>query len=283
MLSFISRFRLLPVTIFAAVLMLSIKLGSIAGDVDTMINGLFALGGDAKAQQPVKPGAPTSLPGVQPGPAQVPQTSGTPVALPGVPPGKTPAPATPNGPPPTGQTQAVPAPGAVMPGGAMPEAGAPEPPGAATLLSKDPTLLTQAEIDLLQQLADRREQIEARARELDLREGLLKAAETRISRKIQDMKALQVTINGLIKKHDTQQDAKINSLVKIYENMKPKDAARIFEELELDTLLMVAERMKERKLSAVMAKMNPVKAREVTIELARLRKLPKPADALPNS
>ncbi|MGA0394171.1 MAG: MotE family protein [Rhodospirillales bacterium] len=235
MLKFISRIRFLPITICAAVLMLSAKLGSLAGDMDDMMSEFFAVG-DAKAQQPAKPGAPTNLPGVQPGPAQ--------------------------------------------PLAALPSA---EPPEAATLLSKDPTLLTQAEIDLLQQLADRREQIESRARELDLREGLLKAAEDRIGKKIQEMKALQVTINGLIKKHDAQQDAKLNSLVKIYQNMKPKDAARIFEELELDTLLMVAERMKERKLAAIMAKMDPKKAREVTIELARLRKLPSPATGLPNS
>jgi len=177
----------------------------------------------------------------------------------------------------------APLPGAV-PGTALsagPGPGAEPPPGAATLLGKDPTLLTQAEIDLLQQLADRREQIEARTRELDLREGLLKAAEDRIGKKIQDMKALQVTITGLIKKHDTEQAAKLNSLVKIYQNMKPKDAARIFEELELNTLLKVVERMKERKLAAIMAKMNPVKAREVTIQLSRLRKLPNSA-ALPN-
>ena len=261
MLSFISRFRFLPVTIFAAVLMLSVKLGTIAGDVDNIVNEFFSVG-DASAQQPAKSGAPTALPGVQPGGkpgGPNPATTTTPaVPLPGVAPGA--------------------APSSALGAGPGPDA---EPPGAATLLSKDPTLLTQAEIDLLQQLADRREQIEARTRELDLREGLLKAAEDRIGKKIQDMKTLQVTINSLIKKHDTQQDAKLNSLVKIYQNMKPKEAARIFEDLELDTLLMVVERMKERKLAAIMAKMNPIKAREVTIQLSRLRELPKPA-ALPN-
>ena len=274
MLSYITRFRFLPITIFAAVLMLSAKLGSIAGDFDSMMNELFAIG-DAKAQQPTKKGGPTSLPGVQPGPA--------PTALPGIVPGAAPG-AAPGGKKPAGKAPSGPASTAgVQPGAPLAGAGpGAEPPGAATLLSKDPTLLTQAEIDLLQQLADRREQIEARARELDLREDLLKAAENRIGKKIQEMKALQVTINGLIKKHDAEQDAKLNSLVKIYQNMKPKDAARIFGELELDTLLMVVERMKERKLAAIMAKMNPVKAREVTIELVRLRKLPNP-DRLPNS
>jgi len=44
--------------------------------------------------------------------------------------------------------------------------------------------------------------------------------------------------------------------------------------LEMQTLLEVAERMKERKLAPVMAKMNPAKAREMTVELRQLRKLP---------
>ena len=63
-------------------------------------------------------------------------------------------------------------------------------------------------------------------------------------------------------------------MCEIYENMKPKEAARIFEALEMDTLLEVAERMKERKLAPIMAKMHPEKARDMTVELSRLRRLP---------
>ena len=66
----------------------------------------------------------------------------------------------------------------------------------------------------------------------------------------------------------------MTSLVRIYENMKPKDAARIFEVLDLDTLLMVAERMNERKLAPVMAQMNSERTKEVTVELTRARQLP---------
>ena len=56
--------------------------------------------------------------------------------------------------------------------------------------------------------------------------------------------------------------------------MKPKDAARIFEEMGMDTLLLVTERMSERKLAPIMAKMDPAKATEMTVELSRLRDLP---------
>ncbi len=103
---------------------------------------------------------------------------------------------------------------------------------------------------------------------------MLKAAETRIDNKVKEIKALQAVIAKLIKSYDDQENAKLQSLVKIYENMKPRDAARIFEELNMDTLLMVAERMKERKLAPIMAKMDPIKATEITVELARLRQLP---------
>ena len=120
------------------------------------------------------------------------------------------------------------------------------------------------------------------SKQINLREGLLKAAEKRISRRVSELKQLQKTINDLIKTHDDQQETKIASLVKIYEAMKPKDAARIFEQLDLNTLLIVAERMKERKLAPVMAQMNPEKAKDVTVELSRLRELPLPGTLVIN-
>jgi len=58
--------------------------------------------------------------------------------------------------------------------------------------------------------------------------------------------------------------------------MKPKDAARIFEELDMEVLLEVVERMKERKTAPILAQMNPQRAKTVTLELAQRRELPVP-------
>lgn len=139
--------------------------------------------------------------------------------------------------------------------------------------------LTPSEIEVLQQLAQRREELARRADALDRREGLLKAAEHRLDQKLQGLKDLQATLERLIAEYKAQQDEQTQTLVKIYENMKPKDAARIFEELEMGTLLGVADRMKERKLAALLAEMNPARAKDVTEELARLRTLPKASGA----
>ena len=134
--------------------------------------------------------------------------------------------------------------------------------------------MTQNEIELLQRLAERRESLDQRERELDERLGLLQAAEARINSKVEQLRSLQTAIERLIVTHKDQEDAKLTSLVRIYENMKPKDAARIFEVLDLDTLLMVVEGMNERKLAPVMAQMNSERAKEVTVELTRARQLP---------
>jgi len=71
----------------------------------------------------------------------------------------------------------------------------------------------------------------------------------------------------------------MKSLVKIYENMKPKDAAPIFEQLDMDVLLDIVDRMKEAKVAPILAQMNPAKAKEVTDELAKRHELSQAATA----
>jgi flagellar motility protein MotE (MotC chaperone) len=139
----------------------------------------------------------------------------------------------------------------------------------------DPRLVTDSELDILQKLSDRRAELDRRSRQLDTREKLLQATENRIESKIVDLKEIQNTISKLLKKHDKEKETKMRSVVKIYEKMKPKDAARIFEELEMPILLDVVERMREAKTAPIIAKMTPGKAKAVTSALAYRRALPK--------
>lgn len=159
-----------------------------------------------------------------------------------------------------------------------PAAGDPVPPGQITDLSADVFDLTDEELGLLQSLSQRREELEQRAREVDEREVLLKAAEQRIEQKIRELEGLQESIEALLVEHDEQTEAQMKSLVKIYESMKPKQAARIFEELDMEVLLEVVERMKERKSAPILAQMNPQRAKAVTLELAQRRELPIPRE-----
>ena len=226
-----SRIKFLPLTIFAATLMLTVKIGDIWDGFDGHINGTIQVS-EAIAQPAEEDAKPAAKDG-QPAAGEKTAEQAVPAALKDEPQGQ-----------------------------------------ISKLITNDPTLLTPAEIDLLQQLAERRQVLESREQEFEIRTGLLAAAESRIDKKVEELKVLRETISGLIKTFDAQQDAKLLSLVKIYENMKPKEAVKIFEELQMDTLLEVAERMKERKLAPIMAKMHPEKARDMTVELSRLRQLP---------
>ena len=55
----------------------------------------------------------------------------------------------------------------------------------------------------------------------------------------------------------------------MYENMKSKDAARIFERLDMRILVEVATKINPRKMSEILAQMAPESAERLTVELAR--------------
>jgi len=73
--------------------------------------------------------------------------------------------------------------------------------------------------------------------------------------------------------YNEKENMKIASLVKIYENMKPKDAAKIFEELDMPILLQVVNVMKESKVAPILSAMDPVKAKEISTEFANQKRL----------
>jgi len=229
--------RLLPVTIFVAVLMLSVRVNDIwkgLSSIDVPSVTLNVL----QAQQPPPPG------GRKRG-----QASPTGVN------GDTPASA--------GSSAVAPASTASSP--------APAPLSSASASEGEPPTFTQNEVDVLQKLSERRESLDARQRDLDLRENMLKAAEGRIDKKISEMKSLQANVESMLKQVDDQDDGKMKSLVKIYENMKPKDAARIFEQLDMPVLLGVLTRMKEQKVAPVMEAMDPSVAKTITDAIAMRR------------
>ena len=170
------------------------------------------------------------------------------------------------------ETPATP-PSATAPGNTAPAAAGGE--GAPASATAQPSM-TPSELEVLQKLTERRKQIDVREQEVIRREELLKAASDQIDRKISELKTLQNTIQSLLQQYNDQEDTKMKSLVKIYENMKPKEAARIFEQLDMPILLDVVVRMKEQKVAPILAEMDPTKAKSVTSEMAQRRQMPIP-------
>jgi flagellar motility protein MotE (MotC chaperone) len=181
---------------------------------------------------------------------------------------------------------------------AGPGAKAPQPPPVdGRVISLDGAALPSgAERAILERLQQRREELDTRARELDIRENLIKAAEQRIDAHLAEVKEVESELDireNLIKaaeqridahlaevkevesriKVETEQKdeaeaARFKGLITLYENMKPRDAAKIFNRLDMEVLIKVAAQINPRTMADIMAQMSPDVAEHLTVELA---------------
>lgn len=151
---------------------------------------------------------------------------------------------------------------------ALNEATLPSPSSA----SFNPMKLTPYEIKVLETLTKRRKELDEKDKKINLRMALLQASEQRIDQKIETIQNLKSAIEELLKKYDNQEKENLQTLAKIYEKMKPKEAARIFSELDMPVLLNVIAYIKEAKASQIIAFMDTKRARDLTLALAKERR-----------
>lgn len=150
--------------------------------------------------------------------------------------------------------------------------------GVATSAQADPVgdglIDDQVLTDIIEVVQAEKEKLAVSRAELELREQsvreLIRIAEQRLAQ----MEALASRLEALLGRITEDEEARIQTLVSLYQSMKPKEAARIFDQLELPVLLQVARRMRETKLAPIVAAMQPEKARELT------RALSQPAELL---
>jgi flagellar motility protein MotE (MotC chaperone) len=129
--------------------------------------------------------------------------------------------------------------------------------------------LSPAELQVLQSLGERRGQLDQRENDLDTQLALMAAAEAKLDAKVNALNGLKAEIQGLLTQADQKEAAEIDRLVKVFEGMKPKDAAPRMVLLDDAVRLPIAARMKERSLSAIVAAMPPAEAKKLTESLAK--------------
>jgi flagellar motility protein MotE (MotC chaperone) len=242
--------RLIPALIFVALVMLGFR----ANDLWTALES-GAASRPAQAQ-----GQPLPLPGAP----QAPGAAAT-APAPGAPQGGPAAQAPQQGAPAVQTAQAP----------ERPTVQAAVPPGARDLPPPIPAdRFGDAEQEVLQRLAERRAELNRRELALDQRQALLAAAEERIDRKVAELRGIRSEIQELVRQADQLDQQETERLVRMYENMRPADAARIMGDLSMPVLLEVVGRMRESKAAPILASMDPGRARDVTTRLAERRQIP---------
>lgn len=140
--------------------------------------------------------------------------------------------------------------------------------------------LSKYEIQVLRSLAERRDQLDDRESVLDTRELTVSAAELRLNDQIDELQKLEGNIKGLLDKLDDKNNEQIADLVKVYESMKPKDAARIFDTLDNSLMLSLADKMKPASMAAILSNMSAERARTLTQLMAQKTEPPETVQEL---
>jgi flagellar motility protein MotE (MotC chaperone) len=141
-------------------------------------------------------------------------------------------------------------------------------PSGTVILTDGVALPTGAERAILERLQERREELDTRARELDIRESLIQGAEKRMDAKLAELKDVEANIKTETQQKDDAEAARLKGLVVMYENMKPRDAAKIFNGLDSNVLIKVASLINPRTMSEILAQMSSDAAQRLTVELA---------------
>ena len=129
--------------------------------------------------------------------------------------------------------------------------------------------VSPSERAILERLQSRRQELEARAREIDIRESLLKAAEKRVEAHVEELKAIESRITTATQQKSEADAARFKGIVTMYEAMKPKDAAKVFDRLEMPVLIEIASQIAPRKMSDILGLMSTDAAGALTVEMAR--------------
>src|SRR3979409_700402 len=125
----------------------------------------------------------------------------------------------------TGSTHEKPKEEAAKPAAPAPEVAKPD--GVVAYPAQNQPV-SPSERAILERLQSRRQELEARAREIDIRESLLKAAEKRIESRVEELKALESRISTATVQKAEADAARFKGIITMYEGMKPKDAAKGF-------------------------------------------------------
>jgi flagellar motility protein MotE (MotC chaperone) len=133
---------------------------------------------------------------------------------------------------------------------------------------------TATEQQVLERLSERREELTQYERDLAMRASIVDAAEKRIEERTATLAALEAQISSLVDQRTEMEAGQFAGIVAMYEAMKPRDAARIFNELEMEVLLRVAKSMSPRKMAPILAEMAAPRAQELTVRMAALADMP---------
>lgn len=130
--------------------------------------------------------------------------------------------------------------------------------GASNVASADATTAVKSTVenvddsDYLFKLADRKKQLDQREEELNKKSAEIAKQKEEIEQKIVQLEQYRNQISELLKERINSDSTKVDTLVQVYSNMKPNQAAKIFESMDEDLVIEILSRMKKKNAADIL-------------------------------
>lgn len=130
---------------------------------------------------------------------------------------------------------------------------------------------------LLARLRAREQDLTRREEELDLRDKTLEKLSQEIDARLQELATAEETLRQTMALADSAAENDLENLTRVYENMKPKDAAVLFEAMEPSFAAGFLGRMQTASAAQILSGLSPEKAYAISLTLSG-RNLDAPTD-----
>lgn len=135
----------------------------------------------------------------------------------------------------------------------------------------------RAESDLVKDIMAHQSEMGSQQKEVAAQQRVLDAAKAALDVRMNDLDASLAQLKQKQADQKAVVDGETDRLVKIYEDMPPKEAAAVFNIMDLHVLVAVSGRMNTRKISAIMGNMSPERVNLISQYMAGVRSFKTPS------
>ncbi len=115
-------------------------------------------------------------------------------------------------------------------------------------------------LDHLQKLNERKKELDAREEELNRVEAELQIQRTDLDKRLRELEDMRAKISSILENRVKVDEEKVDTLVQMYSNMRPPQAAKVFETMDEDLAVVILGRMKKKSAADIMNLLKPEKA-----------------------
>lgn len=130
------------------------------------------------------------------------------------------------------------------------------------------TEYSQEDINHFSKLNERKRELDAREEELNRAEGELQAQRAELEKKLSELESTRRNISSVLEEKVKTDDAKVETLVQMYSNMKAQQAAKVFETMDENLAIEILGRMKKKNAAEIMGFVKAEKVQTLTEKFA---------------